>query len=122
MPSQLDYVVPLLIEAFSVPATPLTPPTPGEHPALARLGLIPGVLATTALQAVGIDDPNTPELNLVYIGTISGGAYTNMLRLSYPGDTEDSAFPDSVTVTRAAVGGRAVYTCLLYTSPSPRDS
>lgn len=107
---RLAEVAPLLIQAFSIPETPITPPAPGAQPALIRLGLIPGTLATTALQAVGIDDPNLPELNLVYIGSITGGAYTNLLRLSYPAATADSAFPSSVTITRAAVGGRAAYT------------
>ena len=83
---------------------------PGEHPVTARLGLLPGTLATTALQASSITDPNQPTLNLIQIGSVPGGAYTNMVRLSYPSATNDEHIPDSLTVSRAATGGRQAYT------------
>ena len=87
-----------------------TPPEPGELPVTLSLQLLAGHLATTALQGANISDPHSQRIIGFAIGSVSGGDYTNMLRLSYPATVDDTAFPASVTVTRTSRPSAAAYT------------
>lgn len=88
---------------------PVAPPTPGQHLVSGVLVLISGVLATTALQGSRINDPNTPSLNGFFVGSLSGAAFTNVLRLQYPDSVADNAFPASVTIARTSRPSAAAY-------------
>lgn len=86
-----------------------TPPVPGELPVSVVLANLPGHLATTAQGASSINDRNDPAMVFFAVGAVTGGAYSNIIRIGYPSDTPDSAFPSSVTISRAAIRGRAAY-------------